>query len=159
MRPLRVPIRLSLIRLFACPMLFFAVSFPSFGALGSRIAQVDASSQANTVRLTRKQAYTERETRSGNGTIIREYISPAGTVFAVAWQGPFFPEMRDVLGAYFDEYVTESAVQRTEHPGHWSLDLHEPELVVQMGGHARAYFGRAYDPTLLPPGVSADELW
>jgi hypothetical protein len=31
-------------------------------------------------------------------------------------------------------------------------------LVFQSIGHLRAYYGRAYDPQLLPAGVSTDDV-
>jgi len=36
--------------------------------------------------------------------------------------------------------------------------IQEPGLVVQTGGHMRAYFGRAYVPELVPQGVTIEEI-
>lgn len=45
--------------------------------------------------------YTVRETTLGSGTVVREYVSTAGTVFALSWQGPVTPNLSDLLGTYF----------------------------------------------------------
>ena len=46
-----------------------------------------------------------------SGTTVREYVSSNGTVFAVAWQGPWLPDLRQMLGPYFDDY--QRALQST----------------------------------------------
>jgi hypothetical protein len=38
------------------------------------------------------------------------------------------------------------------------LNIQEPGLVVQSSGHARGFFGRAYVPGMLPPGVTPDQI-
>ena len=38
------------------------------------------------------------------------------------------------------------------------LLIQEPGLVVQSGGHMRAYFGRAYIPDQVPQGVNIEEI-
>lgn len=110
------------------------------------------------VRITATGAYTIHELTSPLGTVVREYISPSGRVFAVSWQGPFQPDMKQILGSYFDQYSLAARAQRENQTRRSFLNIHERSLVFQSVGHMRAYFGRAYDPRLLPPGVNADEL-
>lgn len=55
--------------------------------------------------MTSANAYTLHELQAPNGTVIWDYVSPAGPVYGVAWQGPALPDLRQVLGAYFDQYV------------------------------------------------------
>jgi len=90
-----------------------------------------------------------------SGTAVKEYVSPAGMVFAVCWQGPSLPDLRQVLGRYFEQY-TEAA--RTQRAGPGPRVTQQPGLVVETGGHMRAYFGRAYVPQMLPRGVLAEEI-
>jgi hypothetical protein len=55
------------------------------------------------------------------------------------------------------EYAT--ALAALNHPGlHRSLRVALPELIVESGGHLRAYAGRAYLPALVPAGVPAADL-
>ena len=53
--------------------------------------------------------YNVHEMQSAAGTVVREYISSAGEsagkVFAVTWQGPWPPDMRQLLGSYFEQYM------------------------------------------------------
>ena len=54
------------------------------------------------------QAYKVHQLTSANGTIIREYVSPKGLVFGVTWQGPFMPNMHQLLGSYVTNLQTAS---------------------------------------------------
>jgi hypothetical protein len=109
------------------------------------------------VKVTQAAAYNVHEIQAPGGTVVKEYVSPTGRVFAVAWHGPFVPEMQQILGAYFQQY--SAALQSApKHYGHRPLDIEQPGLVVQASGHMRAYWGRAYVPEMLPQGVKADEI-
>jgi hypothetical protein len=104
------------------------------------------------------QDYTIHELNSPLGTVVREYVSKSGNVFAVSWQGPFQPDMKQILGTYFGLYSLAAKKQRDSQIRRTPFNIHEPSLVFQSAGHMSAYFGRAYDPRLLPPGVNANEL-
>lgn len=141
-------------------LLTLVLPYPAVASLGASESSVQddqlrlqAKATSNTTR-----AYTIHELTSPLGTVVREYVSPAGTVFAVSWQGPFQPDMKQILGSYFDQYSRAAKKQRENQLRRSLLNINEPSLVFQSTGHMRAYFGRAYDPRLLPPGVSADEL-
>lgn len=99
--------------------------------------------------------YTVYELQTPTGTMIREYLSTSGTVFAIAWQGPLLPNLRLLMGAYFTEY-TEAA--NTQHAGHGHLEIQLPDLVVESNGRVRAFFGRAYLPQGLPQGVAVTDI-
>jgi Protein of unknown function (DUF2844) len=100
-------------------------------------------------------AYTVEQISTPTGEAVREYLSANGTVFAVSWRGPRPPDLSQLLGSYFTEYQTAAASPHTER-GH--LLIRSDNLVVESSGHMRDLRGRAYDPSLLPPGVSADEI-
>jgi hypothetical protein len=112
-----------------------------------------------TVRVVQRGAYTVYEIKDATGTVVREYVSNSGTVFGVAWQGPFVPDMRQILGNYLEQFSRAAKVQREGGVGHHPLDIRESGFVVQNVGHQRAYSGRAYDEGLLPGGVSVSGLW
>ena len=128
--------------------------------LGGDVTTVAADQQRmqgtkRSVRQAENYAAHEYETQSG--TAVREYVSPGGKVFGVAWQGQRIPDLRQLLGAYYDQYERAAAAARTmRHRG--PLLIQEPGLVVQSGGHMRAYSGWAYAPDLLPAGVRAEEI-
>ncbi len=93
-----------------------------------------------------------------DGTTVREYVSAAGIVFGIAWNGLAHPDLTRLLGSYTGEY--ETALRQT--PRKPGLRRHEvlktDRLVVEKWGHMRNLQGRAYAPALLPSGVSSDEI-
>jgi len=38
------------------------------------------------------------------------------------------------------------------------VQIQEPGLVVQVAGHMRAFFGKAYVPQMLPAGIRAEDI-
>lgn len=100
--------------------------------------------------------YSVEEIESGS-SMIREYLTPDGIVFAIAWQGRAHPDLRLLLGTYSDEY--HAAVERTPRlPGSRRLEVKTDRIVVEKWGHMRSLRGRAWAPALLPPGVTVDEI-
>jgi len=131
----------------------------AFASLGGTPESVDADrlrSQGSLVAIVRTEAFTRHELRTATGTTIREYVSPGGTVFAVTWQGPWLPDLRQVLGSYFDEY--ERAVRTRTRRTRGVVQIAEPNFVVVTSGHQRSFSGRAFVPSLAPAGVRADAL-
>jgi hypothetical protein len=100
-------------------------------------------------------AYTVEQISTPTGVTVKEYLSANGTVFGVSWRGPRPPNLSQLLGSYFAEYQTAAASPSAQR-GH--LLIETENLVVETGGHMRDLRGRAYVPSLLPPGVSADEI-
>jgi hypothetical protein len=97
--------------------------------------------------------YSLHETRLDSGTLVREYVSAKGIVFAVTWQGPFLPDLRRLLGRHFGTYADAA---RNNPAGLGPLQIDSPELAVQSGGHMRAFSGRAYLPQEIPENFSTD---
>jgi hypothetical protein len=134
-------------------------SLPASASLGGRANSIESDrAQMNaSVRVTSHDTYEVHEVQAPGGTVVDEYVSAGGTVFAVAWHGQFPPPMQQILGTYFEQY--SAALQtRPKMYGHRPLNIQEQGLVVQTGGHMRAHFGRAYDPTLLPQGFAVNEI-
>jgi hypothetical protein len=140
--------------------LALVLASPAFAGLGQNASSVlaDQAHVQGTLRSTQMQNYTVHEIRSANSTILREYVSSAGKVFAVAWQGPWLPDMRQLLAGYFDQFAQAAQAQASSRPGQRVLVIEQPNLVVQSGGHPRAFAGRAYDPQLLPAGVTPEQI-
>jgi hypothetical protein len=63
-----------------------------------------------------------------------------------------------VLGAHFDQYGTAMRSARRERKGRGSVVIDGPDLVVQMTGHPRSFFGRVYVPALMPQGVQVESI-
>jgi hypothetical protein len=134
-------------------------SLPALASLGGNAGSVEADrAQMNAaVQVTEHDSYSVHAMRVPGGTVVNEFVSPEGKVFAVTWHGQFPPQLQQVLGAYFQEYTTALASQE-KHYGHQPLNLQTPDLVVQMSGHMRAYSGRAYLPDALPQGVTLSQI-
>jgi hypothetical protein len=138
------------------PALWYAAP-PAMAALGDTAVSVshDTASLKASLRVVGGAKYDVHELTTPAGTTVREFVAPAGTVFAVAWRGPFKPDLRVLLGSYFDLYASapRSAGSTRTH-----LAIDEPALVVRAGGHMRAFSGLAWVPALLPAGVNPGEL-
>ncbi|MFZ0735237.1 MAG: DUF2844 domain-containing protein [Candidatus Sulfotelmatobacter sp.] len=130
---------------------------PAFATLGEDVStvQTDQAQIHATESITQKPAYSVHELQSPSGIAVREYVSPAGKVFAVAWHGPWMPDLKQLLGSHFQEYQQALQAQRARH-GPVFVQL--PDLVVQLGGHMRDFVGRAYLPDQMPSGVRAEEI-
>lgn len=125
-------------------------------ALGGTVASVEADrvhANGSLTRMVRTDAYALHEIRSAAGTTIREYVSPSGTVFAVAWDGPWMPDMTQVLGAHFGHYQQAMAARARRRRSRGLVVIDDADLVVQMSGHPRSFSGRAYIPSLVPQGI------
>ena len=130
---------------------------PAHAALGAPYTSIagDQTTLGASIKATPHGGYTVHELTLPSGTLVREYSAPNGTVFAVAWNGPAKPDLSQLLGNYFGDFV--AAAQTT--PGARShLNLSRSDLVIQAGGRMRAFFGRAYLVGSIPSGVSVDEL-
>jgi hypothetical protein len=90
--------------------------------------------------------------------MVREFVSPSGKVFAVAWQGPSIPDLRQVLGTYFAQYAEAAQAAQKKRAGHGPLMIRESDLVAELSGHQRAFAGRAYVPQLVPLGMQPDAI-
>lgn len=137
-----------------------ATAFPAWASLGGDAASIQADQlhMQGTRRMTTAGSYTVHEIQGANGTVVREFVSSDGKVFAVAWHGPWMPDMRQVLGSYFDQYAKAAQSQPGPRAGRKPLMIEQPGLVVQNGGHLRAFSGRAYVPEMLPSGVGPGDI-
>ena len=135
-------------------------SIQSYAALGGDAASVEADGARMKAQgqVTQASSYTLHELTSENGTVVREYLSSDGKVFAVAWQGPFLPDMQQLLGSYFDQYSSAVKANKQSYVGRHPLNLQLPGLVIQSSGYMRARHFRAYIPERVPVGVKEAEL-
>jgi hypothetical protein len=117
--------------------------------------QTDAAGLRGSIKVTPHANYRLHEIQLPSGTMVREFAGSDGKVFAVAWNGPTVPNLRQTLGQYFDDYV---AAAKAPHSGHKHLQIRESNLVVQAGGHMRAFSGLAYLPQAVPGGVNVGDL-
>jgi hypothetical protein len=131
----------------------------AFGSLGGDLNSVmtDQIHFQGSVKTTETSSFfMVHEIHPQTGIVIREYVSPAGKVFAISWHGPWMPDMHQLLGSYFQQY--SDGVKAQAAPGRRFIRIAQPDFVFQHGGHMRSYVGRAYLPQLLPAGVTVEDI-
>ena len=131
---------------------------PAMAALGGDVSSVEADRASLKGALTgfrAGQSYGVHELTTASGVHVREYVA-GGKVFAVSWQGPVIPDLRQVLGAYYTTYAQAAAAPHAG--GHRHLRVEQPGLVVESNGRMRAFYGRAWDPALLPASFTVSDI-
>jgi hypothetical protein len=149
--------------------LFYYIGLSMAALAVAEQAQATLGESADSVASDRKAlSAVQRATTAHNGytvhefasdaTVLREYVSPSGIVFGIAWNGLTYPDLTPLLGSYASEY--QAALRQTpRRPGLRRYQTVETDrIVVQKWGHMRNLQGRAYAPALIPPGVSIDEI-
>jgi len=105
-----------------------------------------------------KARYTVHEAQLETGTVVREYASASGQVFAVTWRGPVLPDLSQWLGGYFGAFQQETDQERLAGRRGAPVNLAQVGLVVRSNGRMRNFFGHAYVPALVPPTVNINEV-
>lgn len=138
----------------ACACVAWIVSPVSYAALGGNDASVRADGVAwqAPAEITRAAHFSVMTHTTAEGVRVRQFLSPTGLVFAVAWEGPVLPDMERLLGSFFPLYQN-ALLPRTR-----SVRVNTPALSLESGGMMRAFVGRAYLPDQLPSGVTAGDL-
>ncbi len=138
---------------------FFAATPLARATLGESVDSITSGQQAlSSVQhaTSISPEYTVHEVRSAT-TTIREYASPSGIVFGIAWSGLTHPDLTPLLGTYHSEY-RKILRQTPRQPGHRHIQVKTDRIVVEKWGHMRNLQGRAYVPDLIPQGVSVDAI-
>ena len=145
----------------AAPCLASLGRAPSAFAGTSTVHQARALAAANGTTSTTSASngsasYSVSTTTLAGGTTVREYVGADGVVFAVTWNGPFLPDLRELLGQHFATLKNESA--RQPKAGRGQVRVAQPDVTIESGGHMRAYAGRAWVNSRLPAGFDTDTL-
>lgn len=158
----RTPVRL----LIASTLL--TVSTLGYAALGQKPSTLagNASTPSAVATARRLSAsapaatslYTVQETQLENSTVVREYATPAGLVFAVTWQGPVLPNLQILLGNYFPALQQEITQAQQAGRQRTRVLMQTPGLVVNSSGRMGHFKGHAYTPDQVPAGVDIQPL-
>jgi hypothetical protein len=130
----------------------------SLGGDASSVTADRVHVQGALLRLTRTDAYNVQEMQSATGVVIREYSTSTGDVFAIAWQGPWPPDLRQLLGSYYQRFQQQAELSALTRKRRGALSLQDGELVVEMSGHQRSFVGRALLPRLAPRGLDLQSI-
>ena len=136
--------------------------------LGDNAASVltDQAQIKGTLHSVDRSGYVIHEITTPYGSRVREFVSPAGLVFGVAWEGQFPPDFQQLLGPYYRQ-AQEAAAQQGSPQGsdqriarrpRGPAFIDTPGLVLVQTGHSRSFHGRAYIPQLIPQGVVVSDI-
>jgi hypothetical protein len=130
------------------------LAFATLGEDGSTVDHDRVQLRAQR-SVSQASAYSVHELQLPGGTQVREYLTAANQVFAVAWNGPSIPDLQQLLGTYFPRYqAAAQANQGARRP----VVVQASDLVIHTGGHQRAFFGAAYLPKQMPAGMTEEQI-
>lgn len=141
-----------------CLVLPLCRGTPAFAALGAPSATVEQDREKlNAAHRTEPRAGYTVHILEGPGTTVRQYASPAGIIFGLAWNHQTgLLDLQGLFGPYYAEYAQALADQSPPHRrAHRMTTDH---LVIERGGRMGAVWGRAWVLPLLPPGISEDHI-
>ena len=129
-----------------------------WAVLGDTAASVlnDQARIKGTLRSVDNRTYVMHEITSTDGIVVREFVSPQGAVFGVAWEGQFRPDLQQLLGPYYQQ--AQQAQAAPQRRGRAPVVIETPGLVIYETGHMRSFHGQAFIPQLVPQGVQASDI-
>ena len=145
---------LTLCGAIALAALVPAVATATLGETDASI-QADQTQMKAGLKVIQHANFRLHEMQLPSGTVLRQYATPDGLVFAVTWSGPTMPDLRQTLGRYFDSYVAGAKANGAKHR---QLQIHSADLIVHAGGRMRSFTGVAYLAKSMPAGVTVQDL-
>jgi hypothetical protein len=141
---------------------FCMLPLSAFAALGENANSVlaDQARMKGTRRTVAAQSYAVHEITGQNGTLVREYVAPSGSVFAVVWEGQFAPDLQQLLGKYYQQaqQAQEQQIRQQQPRVRGPMHVQSPELVCETSSRQRSFHGRCYVPQLVPPGTQTTDI-
>ena len=135
---------------------------PALAELGgpSESIQSDQARLHAALRRVALPSHVRHELALPNGGAVHEFTNAQGQVFAVRWSGPGKPDLRSLLGAHFGALQAANASQsgRFGRMARQALTVDRADLKIETGGHMGYFWGLAWLPALLPPGVQPGDL-
>jgi hypothetical protein len=124
----------------------------------SSAASAPAARTLAATSVPRAGLYISHSQQLENGTVVQEYATPAGLVFAVSWRGPVLPDLSLLLGEFFSGYKLETDQARALGKRGSPVNLMSKKLIVRSTGRMRSFAGYAYAPELIPAGVNIHDV-
>jgi len=142
-------------RNFAVLLMLMMGSVPAWAALGDNVASVDSDAQALRGEhvMVAKTGYDLHQITMQDGSVVKEFVSPGGTVFAVAWHGHFIPNLSQLLGSYVTNLQQG---QRTRVIPRRGITIQGNDFMFTSFGVNRSFRGRAYVPSLVPADLKME---
>ena len=143
----------------AIPIAILMMTETALAALGESGDSVDRDRVAlkavqRTTSVSKSYSVQELQTKT---IAVREYLTPSGVVFGITWNGLTHPDLTPLLGSFAGEYA--AAIRDAPRTyGRRHSQLMTEHIVVEKWGHMRNLRGRAYIKSLVPPGVTVNEI-
>ncbi|MDP9056251.1 MAG: DUF2844 domain-containing protein [Pseudomonadota bacterium] len=135
---------------------------PALAGLGesSETVQSDKLRLRATMKHVDLATHVRHELTLPNGASVHEFTNPQGQVFAIRWSGPGKPDLRSLLGSHFGalQAASEGQSGRFGRMARRAPLVDQPDLKITSGGHMGYFWGLAWLPALLPPGVQPGDL-
>lgn len=140
---------------FTTALILIATSMPVWAALGENVSTVSNDVQVlhGQHQMVAKVGYNLHQITMKDGSVVKEYASPAGTVFGISWQSHFVPNLQQLLGSYLTNYQQG---QRTQVVRRRGVTIQGDNFVLTSFGHMRSFRGRAYVPGLVPANLTPE---
>jgi len=140
-------------------LVLILATMPAWAGLGQSEASVTADQQhmKSEDRVQTFQAYKVHELTNADGTIVREYLSPQGSVFGITWQGRSTPDMNQLLGTYVTN-LQRATPDQTQIRHQRGITVKTSDFVYSNFCRLRVCTGSAYVPSLIPSSVSVEVL-
>ena len=133
-------------------------AYATLGENSDSVSRVQKAFNATKKPGTSSINYTV-EVLTSPGSVIKEYLSKDGTVFAVTWKGLSRPNLALLFGQYYQEFAQASELkQRTLSIRARRETIHGSSIQVFRSRHGHDNRGLAYVTSLLPAGVQPKEL-
>lgn len=134
-----------------------SIGHAALGGAPNPVAAGNAASTAKSFKAASATAgYSIKTATLENGTTVQEFVGTDGIVFAVTWKGAFQPNLKELLGSHFSTMT--KAAQARPMAGNSQLSVKDSDVVILSSGHMRSVSGRAWIPSLLPSGVTPDDI-
>jgi len=101
--------------------------------------------------------YKVHQITAKDGAVVREFVSPTGMIFEIAWQGTQIPNLEQLLGSHMAELQTGLSSKTPRHT-RGPVVLHTDQLVFVSAGRLRSFHGYAYVPGLVPANVAPEAI-
>jgi hypothetical protein len=102
-----------------------------------------------------------------DGSTINEYVTSAGKIFAVSWNGGRrHPNLSSLLGLNYEEYKAANPLVPSHargagakgRYGNGKRSVETANIVVETGGHLGHVQGRAWVAKLIPQGLTTSDI-
>ena len=134
-------------------------SVPVRAGLGQPEASVtsDQIHMKSEHRVQQFQTYKVHELANTEGAVVREYVSPEGTVFGITWHGRSTPDMNQLLGNYVNNFETATRDQTRVLPRR-GITIKTNDFVYTNFCRMGVCTGSAYAPKLVPSNVTVEVM-